>query len=176
MIYRAEDFTSNKLNVLYLLSNIKAPISLSQLTHFILEQGYCDYFLLQQTLTQLEEANLIKKELKGHTSLFKITYTGRDTIILFHDRIPPYIKKEIDTFIFDNKPFLQNNLDVSASFTKEKEHEYLVSCKVTENATTLLELNINVTTNIQANTICNRWKSNTPEIYSEILYMLTKKI
>ena len=49
-----EDFTVNKLIILYLLAQVKMPLSVSQITQIILERGYTDYFSLQQYLMELQ--------------------------------------------------------------------------------------------------------------------------
>ncbi len=53
------DFTVNKLIVLYLLSEIKLPLTLSQLTQMVLERGDADYFSIQEYLNQLISSKLI---------------------------------------------------------------------------------------------------------------------
>ncbi|OON94548.1 MAG: hypothetical protein ATN32_08075 [Candidatus Epulonipiscium fishelsonii] len=174
MSYDPVDTTPNKLVILYLLSKIPVPLTLSQITTAILEQNYCDYFSLQQNLAELKNSLFITKNNQDNISSFQITPKGAELANIHINKIKKDILAEIDQFIHDNYMSAKNNLDVRAVYTKEKEHEYIVNCKIIEKNSTLIELNLNVSTNNMANSICNTFKNNTNEIYSEILHLLIK--
>ncbi|WP_305766868.1 DUF4364 family protein [Candidatus Epulonipiscium viviparus] len=174
MIYDPVDTTPDKLIILYLLSKIPTPLTLSQITTAILEQDYCDYFSLQQNLAQLKNSSLIVKSTRENLSSYAITPAGAELAKTHLDKIKKDIVAEINQFISDNYMSAKNILDVSASYIKEKEHEYIVNCKIVEKTSTLIELNLNVSTNNMANSICNNFKNNTNEIYSEILHLLMR--
>ncbi len=174
MIYNDnDDFTINKLIVLYLLAEIKLPLTLSQITQIVLEKGYANYFSTQQYLNQLEESKLVKTKKENNSSYFEISETGRQTLDFFSSRIPYTIRAEIDEFINENWREIRNQLDVTAQYIPNREHEFIVNCKLVENNTPLMELNINVTTKQQAILMCNKWKENSSELYSNILRLMT---
>ena len=75
-----EDFTVNKLMVVYLLSQGKMPLSLSQMTQIILERGYTDYFSLQQYLTELETSKFITISKQSNASYFEISSKGEEAL------------------------------------------------------------------------------------------------
>ena len=174
MIHLNEDFTMNKLIVLYLLSKIKIPLSLSQITQIVLERGYTDYFSMQQYLNELLDSNLVIKNKENNVSYFDISDKGLQTLELFATRIPSSIRQELDTFIETNWRKLRSELDVFAEYIPSKEHEYIVHCKITENNSTLIELNVNVASQKQAIKMCDSWKNNSSNLYSEILQLLSK--
>lgn len=174
MLHMNDDFTVNKLIVLYLLSEIKMPLSLSQITHIILERGYTDYFSMQQYLNELVGAKLINKTTENNVSCFDISEKGSQTLEFFSSRIPTTIRTELDAFIQSNWRQLRNQLDVSAEYIPTKEHEYIVCCKVTENHSPLMELNFSVGSKKQAIEMCENWKNNSSQLYSEILNILSK--
>ncbi|OON90825.1 MAG: hypothetical protein ATN34_02770 [Epulopiscium sp. Nele67-Bin002] len=166
------DFTVNKLIVLYLLSEIKLPLTLSQLTQIILEKGYTDYFSIQQYLNQLFESQLIEKHKENNSSYFCISDSGKQTLDFFVSRIPCSIRSEIDDFIYANWRSLKNELDITAQYIPNKKYEYIVYCKITENDISLIELNINVTTKHQAAQLCDKWKNNASDLYRDILHLM----
>lgn len=174
MINSNEDFTMNKLIVLYLLSQIKIPLSLSQITQIVLERGYTDYFSMQQYLNELLDSSLIAKTQENHVSYFDISEKGLQTLEFFVSRIPVSIRNELDHFIATNWRKLRSELDVFAEYIPHKEHEYIVHCKITENDSVLIELNVNVASKKQAIKMCDSWKSNSSDLYSEILQVLSK--
>ena len=168
-----EDFTVNKLIVLYLLSQVKMPLSLSQLTQIILERGYTDYFSMQQYLTELEKSAFISVSKQNNTSYFEISEKGIQALEFFSSRIPEFIRKELDLFIEKNWRKFKSELDIHAEYTPNKENEYIVHCKVTENDSVLIDLSINVGSKKQAVELCNKWKTNASSLYGEILHLLS---
>lgn len=57
----ATPFTVYKLIILYMLRNSSSPITNSEISEFILDREYTNYFHLQQALSELEETELIEK-------------------------------------------------------------------------------------------------------------------
>lgn len=169
-----EDFTVNKLIILYLLTQVKMPLSISQITQIILERGYTDYFSLQQYLTELESSSFILVSKQNHSSYFEINERGSQTLEFFVSRIPEFIRKELDLFIENNWRKLKSELDIYAEYTPTKENEYVVHCKVTENQSTLIDLSLNVGSKKQAIELCSNWKENASNLYGEILDILSK--
>lgn len=167
-----EDFTVNKLIILYLLSHVKMPLSLSQLSQIILERGYTDYFSLQQYLTELENSKFIVVSKQNNISHFEINDKGLETLEFFSSRIPDFIRKELDHFIETNWRQLKSELDIHAEYIPTKENEYMVRCAVTENNSTLIDLNINVPSKKQAIELCNKWKGNASQLYEKIFKVL----
>ena len=55
----ATPFTVYKLIILYMLRNSSSPITNSEISEFILDHEYTNYFHLQQALSELEETELI---------------------------------------------------------------------------------------------------------------------
>ena len=57
----AEAFTLYKLIILYMLDKVDFPLTNSQISEFVLDKGYTDYFKLQQALSELADGGLIVK-------------------------------------------------------------------------------------------------------------------
>lgn len=174
MINTDDDFAINKLIILYLLSQVKLQLSLSQITQIILERGYTNYFSLQQYLNELEKSHFIATSKQNNTSYFEITDKGTEALDFFGSRIPDFIRRELEQFIEGNWRKLRSELDVFAEYTPNKTNEYIVHCKVTENNSPLIELNLSVGSKKQAIELCNKWKSEASSLYSEILQILSK--
>ena len=93
----AEAFTLYKLIILYMLDKVDFPLTNSQISEFVLDKGYTDYFKLQQALSELADGGLILKESTHNRTLFHLTEDGKGTIHLFRDKIS---KPRIDDLIF----------------------------------------------------------------------------
>lgn len=174
LLRSTNDLTINKLVVLYLLANVKMPLSLSQVTQIILERAYTDYFSLQQYFAEMVDAGLLLQERESHVSWFSITDKGLETLGFFESRIPPNTREELDSFIEHNWRTLRNEMEVTAEYSIQKDNEYIVHCQVNENDSVLIELKVNVASKKQANELCKNWRNNATTLYGEILGLLAK--
>ena len=50
--------TLYKLIILYMLDRVDFPLTNSQISEFILDKGYTDYFKLQQAISELTQARV----------------------------------------------------------------------------------------------------------------------
>ena len=55
----ADTLTLYKLIILKMLDQADAPLTGAQITDFILEKEYTNYFTLQQVLSEMEETGLV---------------------------------------------------------------------------------------------------------------------
>ena len=69
----ADTFTLYKLIILYLLDKVNFPMSNAQLSEFILEKEYTDYFTVQTALSELSETGFLRVKTVRNTSLYRIT-------------------------------------------------------------------------------------------------------
>ena len=57
----AESFKLYKLIVLYMLDKVDFPLTNSQVSEFILDEGYTTYFKLQQAISELAQSGFIRE-------------------------------------------------------------------------------------------------------------------
>ena len=82
----ATPFTVYKLIILYMLRNSSSPITNSEISEFILDREYTNYFHLQQALSELEETELIEKRTISNTSYYYLTEDGKNTLTYFENQ------------------------------------------------------------------------------------------
>ncbi len=168
------ELAENKLILLYIIDKIKIMVSNLQITKLILENKYMNYFLLQQYLNELCEANFLNVEIKDNKTFYTISTSGKQTLAYFTSHIPVSIKTHIDNTIGTIRKNIRNETLITADYTPESENEYIVNCKVNEDNFSLIDLKITVGTKNDARLICENWKKNSQQIYSEIIESLTK--
>ncbi len=86
----SETQTLYKLIILYMLNRVTFPLSNAQLSEFILEKEYTDYFTLQQAIFELNDSNLIRLEPKltaACRSAVRNDLTCRHMVALKHNRL-----------------------------------------------------------------------------------------
>ncbi len=164
--------TLYKLIILYMLDKVDFPLTNAQITDFILEKDYTNYFNIQQSISELKDTNLIVSETIRNSSYFKITNAGRETIHFFDSDISEAIRKDIDTFLQDNKYKLRQEVSILADYYENKKDEFIATCYVTEQGSKLVEVNLSVSTEQEARTICNNWKNKSQDVYAYLIQTL----
>ena len=76
----AEGLTLYKLIILYMLRKVNFPLTNTQITSFMLEKNYTDYFHVQEALNDLVEAKLIVVEKIRNSSQCTATVDGEQTL------------------------------------------------------------------------------------------------
>lgn len=69
----AEPFTIYKLMVLYMAQHSRKELTNSQISEFVLDRDYTDYFHLQQVLSELVETGLLRRRTVSNSSHYELT-------------------------------------------------------------------------------------------------------
>mgnify|MGYP001944046661 CR=1 FL=1 len=164
--------TLYKLIILYMLDKVNFPLTNAQISNFILEKEYTNYFTIQQAISELSDSELIQTETIRNSTYYRINQAGEETLEFFGDKVSETIKKEIDEFLYENKYDLKDEVSTISDYYEEKKGEYIVRCQVKENRTPIIDLNISVPSEEEAATICNNWKPKSQEVYAYIMKTL----
>lgn len=168
----AEVHTLYKLIILYMLNKVNFPLTNSQITEFIVEREYTNYFTIQQVLSESIETNLIRTETTYQRTIYHLTDEGKETIDFFFHDISPAIRQEIDTYLSEKKYALKQDTNVIADYYRNTEQEYSVHLQVKENNVSLIDLTISVPTKNVAESIANNWGKKNQEVYALIMQHL----
>lgn len=167
-----ETQTLYKLIILYMLDKVSFPLSNAQLSEFILEKEYTDYFTIQTALFELADADFVRIETMRNTSLYHITDEGRKTLAYFSNKISSAIRQEIDSFLSEHSYRLRNEISTPADYYQTPDGEYAARCRVLEKESVLIDLTISVPVKEQAESICSHWRDKSQEIYASIMKTL----
>ena len=167
--------TLYKLIVLFMLDKVDFPLTNSQISEFILDQGYTNYFTLQTAINELVESDMIGIENIRNSSLYHMEEAGKEAIHMFEDRISDAIKQDILSYFEKNRYKLRNEVEITADYYPTKKNEYYVVCKVKEKGSILLELKLNVMSKEQAIKICDDWHKDSSDVYSFLVEKLMMK-
>jgi len=168
----AEGLTLYKLIILYMLRKVNFPLSNSQITEFMIDREYTDYFHVQEALHDLTDASLITVETIRNSSQYTATNDGEKTLEYFSSEISYAIKKEIDTYLRENAFELRNESCMLADWELTGDGGYAVRCRVNEGKETIISLTINVPSAAEADRICENWPKAAQEIYVDIMTKL----
>ena len=160
------------LIVLYMLDRVDFPLTQSQISEFILEQGYTNYLTLQQALTQLAEAGLVQPHSTLNRTALVITKEGQSTLGFFEGRIGDAIKKDIDAYFKEHSLTLRNQVSVSSNYYKAVGGEYETILSAKDRDTLLIEIKLSVPTPELASSICDNWAKKNQKGYETLTRML----
>ena len=165
----ADVFTLYKLIVLYMAQQSKEELTNSQISEFVLDREYTDYFHLQQVLSELVETGLLKKRTVSNSSHDEITEEGSRTFYYFEKDLSAEIKKEIDEFLADRGVQVEKRIQTPADYFTTPQGGYAVRCQYIEKDTTILDLTLNAPNLEAARAICRNWPKKSPDIYTAIM-------
>ena len=168
----AEPMTLYKLMNLYMLHQVNFPLTNAQLSNFFLDREYTTYFTLQQALSELLDAGLVKKETMRNSSRYEITKEGEETLEFFGKNISPAIVSDMDEYLKQNRFRMRNEVGLISDFYKSTNQDYIVHCEVREGKAVLVNLDISVPDKEQAEIMCNHWKDRSQEIYAYVMKSL----
>ena len=123
----AEPFTTYKLIVLYMAKHSKETLTNSQISEFILDRDYTDYFQLQKVLSELVETELLRKRTISNSSYYEITEEGKKTLSYFEKELSGEIKNEVKDYLQTHGGQVQavndNGLTIRMSFPERTKQD-----------------------------------------------------
>lgn len=168
----ADTFMLYKLMILYILSRVDFPLSNAQLTAFILEKEYTNYFNIQRAISELQDDEYIAAKTIRNSSLYLITESGNETLQFFDNLISPGIKEDIEDYLTLNKYELREEVSTPADYTQIKKGDFSVRLSVIERDTHIIDLNLSVPTEEEAVLICNKWSEKSSDVYAYLMSAL----
>ncbi|MCI8300384.1 MAG: DUF4364 family protein [Lachnospiraceae bacterium] len=170
----AEALTQYKLIVLYMLDHVDFPLTNTQISNFVLEKEYTTYFTIQQAISELISAELVRTESTHNNTHYYITPAGRETLSYFPDKISPAIKSDVLSYFAENNMELRQEISVIADYYKTTGQEFAARCQIKEKEYSLIDLTIAVKTREQAEAVCANWQKQNEEVYAYLMDLLMK--
>ena len=173
MTLNSNDLTLYKLIILYMLNKVEFPLSNAQISDFILNKDYTDYFHIQQALKELSDASFLTTETRRNSSFLRITDAGREVLEFCKNEISESIKNEINDYLkLHNCQLREEASNIATYYQSAKPNEYIAHCLVKEGDSNLIELNLAVSSVKEAEVICSHWKEKSQDIYAYIIRAL----
>ncbi len=164
-----DPLTLYKLIVLYMLDKVSFPLTQAQVFDFILEKEYTTFLTLQQAISELIDADMVKaKPIRNRTHL-EISDEGRETLSFFENRISTTIKEEINAYFKENKFELKNEVSVISNYYKSTSGEYEADLYIKEKNINLVHITLSVPTEETAAFICEKWDTKNQDVYKALI-------
>lgn len=167
-----DPLTLYKLIILYMINLASFPITIAQISDFILGKDYTNFITLQSVFSELTEANLIATETIRNRTHLSITEEGLETLHFFENRISKAIKEDIVKYFRDNEYTMRNEVSIIADYYRATSGEYHAHLLAKERESNLIDLTLSVPTMEIASTICDNWQKKNEEIYQYLVDQL----
>lgn len=165
----AEPTTIYKLIVLYMLDFAGRALTNSQITEFVLDHDYTDYFQIQEVLADLTETGLLSKKTVSNSSYYELTEEGKKILPYFEKDLSRDIREEIFSYLKTTGFEVPEAMTSPADFYEVSSGKYAVRCQIFERGSVVLDLSMTAPSEEAAKEICDRWPSKCHEIYATIL-------
>ena len=165
----ATPFTVYKLIILYMLRNSSSPITNSEISEFILDHEYTNYFHLQQALSELEETELIEKRTISNTSYYYLTEDGKNTLTYFENDISQDIRTEVLQYLAARGASTKNQVKAQADYYINNQGEYVVHLQLLQKGASVIDLSLAAPSLSAAKAMCRQWPKKYEEIYAKIM-------
>lgn len=174
-VENTEELAQNKLLLLYIINTATSKFNNNQITEFVLNKDYMNYFLVQQYLSELIHANFIEIIHDDQDQIYSIQEKGKAALSYFEERIPDKIKLELNEEYNKIEKKKEIEKEIVTEYYEKENNQFVINLKLVENEETLFSLYLDVATKDQAELICNRWKNDTEHIYQNIINILTNE-
>ena len=165
----AEPFTTYKLIVLYMAKHSKETLTNSQISEFILDRDYTDYFQLQKVLSELVETELLRKRTISNSSYYEITEEGKKTLSYFEKELSGEIKNEVKDYLQTHGGQVQERILTPADYYTTPQGNYAVRCQIIEKDTTVLDLTLAAPSRDAAQAMCHSWAKKSQDSYGLLM-------
>lgn len=115
-----DTLTLYKLIVLFMLDKVDFPLTNAQISNFILEKGYTNYFNIQQSISALHDNDFITTETIQNSSYLGITDAGREVLGYCLSDISSTIQQEIMDYLQEHRYQLRDEVSVVSDYYEEK--------------------------------------------------------
>lgn len=165
----AESFILYKLIILYLLSKASGPVPASYISDFVLGMDYTDYFTLQQSLSELEDTNLVLTEQTTNATLLSITKSGQDTLSHYAERVSESIRTDVANFLREHEMEIREDVTSVCEYHRTESGKFAVHCRLKEENEPLVDLTLSCRSKEQAEAICTQWKAKSFDVYALLM-------
>ncbi len=172
ILIMADPETLYKLMILYMLKKVNFPLSNPQLWSFFHDRDYTSFFVFQNTVDALLDANLVKQDEVRSVTRYELTKEGEDALYYFKNDIPEDILSEMNAFLKENQFQLRNETGIVSDYKKTENYDYRVHCEVREGKSILFDINLTVPTEDQAKILCEHFEENAQIIYAYVMKRL----
>lgn len=154
-----------KLIVLFMLKTADYPLTIADISDYVVVKGYTDALTLQVAVNELINDGLLVADKMHNRTYLKLSEEGRNTINSLDSRLAGGIKKDVYTYLATNDKRLKEDHSVMTKVLKKSDDEYVASLQVLERGTKQFEMQMSFPSESLAKTVCDNFEKESIDIY-----------
>lgn len=174
MGYFTDALTHDKLWILYFLRAVDMRLTNEQLVRVSMDNGWTNYFDLQEALIDLVDNALIALVHKPNDNYYALTPAGVDALGQFETRIPFSTREALSQYADDNRETLRKQTQVLSDLRAQGDGQYQVTLKLLENSNQLAKVSLLVDSRESAWRVRDAWDSRSDELYGALLKLFVE--
>lgn len=175
MLMNAETGKVIKLTILYILKRVDAPVSNSQITNYMLENDFTDYFTLQSLMGELIDDGFVWSRTVRNRTFYSLSDSGRESFKALSSELSQKIRDDADEYIKKNSMKIREESDIGSTFVETSLGTYDVDLYIDEAGERIFEIGIVVADREKAKRMCAAWQKKSEELYPLVLEKLLGK-
>ncbi len=157
-----------KITILNLLAKADYPLTAQQITDFLVDNKYTDYFTVHKNLGELLADNMIESSSSDAES-YTISPEGANTLHLLSDRITPAIEEDTKQYFKNRGMNMKRDNSLYATYDGVITGGYEVRLRMSEAERNIMDLALHVISRDQAEAICMNWRVKYDEVYELLM-------
>ncbi len=154
-----------KLTILYILSRVDTPISNSQITNYVLENDFTDYFTIQSLMGELIDDGFVWKKTVRNRTFYSLSDSGRESFQALSGELSQKIRDDADEYIKKNAMKIREESDVGSTYVETSLGTYNVHLYIDEAGERIFEIGMIVADKEKAQRMCAAWQKKSEELY-----------
>lgn len=170
MFENSEQYTANKILILFVLDKFEMKMTDNALNAVLLGPGLVNYFSIQECKEDLIAKGCVERLLDSNGSvLYCITEKGKERLNQMKYMLSGGLGARYEAFIEENRTELEKSICVNADCLEDTKGNVYVRCYVREGANCIVDLKLPVADRKDGARLCETWKKNTSDIYMQIM-------
>lgn len=170
MFENSEQYTANKILILFILDKLGIRMTDNALNAVLLGPGLVNYFTIQECREDLVAKGCILRELDSNGCvLFSVTQKGREKLNQMKYMLSGGLGARYEAYIEENRDALERAMCVNADCFEDSDGNAYVRCYVREGTNCIVDVKLPIANKNDGALICEAWKKNTSNIYIQLM-------
>lgn len=154
-----------KIFILYLMDRIGYPLSCADVCSIMHQENVVSYFDCADCFAELIDMSHVKEEARSESgeALYIVTHTGKQIATELSDTLSPGIKEASYRSAIRHLSFEMRKAAIDCYYNEQPNGKYYVHCEITEKGRKVLDINVEVDSKMEADTMLANFKRK-PEI------------
>lgn len=168
------DLMHSKLITLFMLDSSTGPLSLSQISEYMLSMDYMNYFSFQEMIEALKDDGLITAESGFNRTLYQITKEGQNTLLFYRDNIETAEEDGVLSYLDSHSLEIRKQLETFSDYYKTTGGLYDANLQIRDHGEKIIDLTIKLPSEKQAQAACRQWNEHYGDVFADLMDTLIR--